>query len=189
MKSLIVIPFLFGFLTLLSQVPNNFEFLYHDHQFSLIGASEVVDDGVLFVGHQEGEWMTTIAIAKFDNTIDTLFNSSFSSQCKMLIERDSTIHILIYQLLDYDVGMEGFYHLVYKEGESSVFSYDYESIDSNSPLWTGVEDVMLHSTFGYVIKTRNEEYFYFDGFDTEEIDIENGSCNFFNTNDFGKPFL
>jgi|GEM_PF-2914096 len=163
----------FFFLLLLSQalsaqIPQNFEYLYHDNQFSELGATHIIDEGVLFVSHNRYRDMTVVALAKNDNTQEILFTSRFSSKSKVVITQDSTIHFLLYRLFDYDIGMSGFYDVAYneKDNEVEVNSFIYGNESPVEEVY--IDQVSIASSGNYLLITQEDELITFDGTDILE---------------------
>jgi len=196
MKPLVLLLFVISFWNLSGQIPQNFEYMYHDNQFSEFGATHVIDEGILFVSHNGYKDMTVVALAKNDNTQEVLFTSEFSSNSKIVITQDSAIHFLLYNLFYYDVGMSGFYDIVYTDNEVQVNSFQY---GDGSPISEKtISHVTIDTTGNYILGTYNDEFIIFDGTDIlEEKEVDpieelylstNGYIYFYSRNKVFKYF-
>ena len=76
--------------------------------------------------------MTVVNLLTPDGELEVLFETSFSARTKIEWSSDSTFSIYVYRLIDYDVGMPGFYAINYNNGLvtiDSVGTYDQMNWD------------------------------------------------------------
>ncbi len=92
-----------------AQVPENFEFLDNSTLFNTPGAQKVTDEGIIYASNIGQS--THIVLANNDNTITILDDSAcpYKSKSKIYEINDSTIQIILYNLIDYDFGVAGFF--------------------------------------------------------------------------------
>ncbi|NNL92817.1 MAG: hypothetical protein HKO66_11325, partial [Saprospiraceae bacterium] len=157
------------------QITKDFEFLTHNNRVSRIGATHIIDEGVLFVSHNGDAPMTTVGIAKPDHTLEILFESGFSSTSNKVMTSDSTFKFFIQNLFDYDIGVPGFHEVNYENGEITIESIlTWES--GNTENHPYVSSVVNDSMGNYYILDYNG--FKFINEDLDVIDFELGE-NYF----------
>ena len=120
-----------------AQIPDNFEFLEHTTTSNRPGAQKTIDDGIIFVSHEL--LRTHVLIANSDNTLTVLENCTvpYGSKSKMYEINDSTIQIILYDLLDYDVGRSGIYR--YTIVNNQLVSNEYVSYGTFQDTVLGYE--------------------------------------------------
>jgi hypothetical protein len=100
-----------------SQIPDNFEFLHHKDRYSKLGSSKVFNDDIYFVSHApvlslhcqlDQGFATTVFRVNRQGETEVLLETYLSSQSKIINNPDSSFDILLYSLIDYDIGASGF---------------------------------------------------------------------------------
>ncbi len=130
MKIITTLLLFIATINLNSQIPENFELLDHNQRWSNLGANLMIGDSLIYVSHN-GQWpMTTVKIAYINNEIKTIFESPFSGESKVVLNQDGTTDIFIYNLIDYDVELPGFYIIHIENGRYNIEKYVDETYDN-----------------------------------------------------------
>ena len=107
----------FFIVPLSSQIPDDFEFLHHKDRYSKLGSSKVFNDDIYFVSHTpvlslhcqlDQGFATSVFKVNRQGEREVLLETFLSSQSKIINNPDSSFDILLYSLIDYDIGASGF---------------------------------------------------------------------------------
>ncbi len=122
--------------TLHSQSNPHFEFMDHDERTVVFSNGIKTGNDMLYVGSVNSFRTHVFKIDALGHK-ESLFNAPLTHFLDRIYENEDSIDILLYNLLDYDILLPGFYHITYHDGtlrvhdhafDENLFDY-YSSID------------------------------------------------------------
>ena len=181
MKNLTAILFLFlGFsIQGHAQFPENFEFLDHRERGSSIGASHEIGGGILFVSHNRDYPMTTVSIAGADNHLASIMSTRYSSRSRKVYIHENEVHIFLYKLFDYDIFINGFFHISYIDGVVNVDDFTSGFSFEDIPV---IEWIDYLEAGKYLLNDGDDLFVFYNDLRTESLIETQGFETFVNSN-------
>lgn len=121
--------------------------------------------------------MTQIKLVRPDNTIEVLFETYFTCYSKHSINTDGSHDIFLYYLIDYDIGIPGFFVFHYDHGNYELIDYSNEELFPDN-FYLLVDDVIRVDTDDFML-LNYKKVSRLSGTDMEvmyEFDNEYGSA-------------
>jgi len=143
--------------------PLSFEFLDHRHKLTLLGASQSIDEGILYVSNNSDSSMTTINIVDANCEIRTLYESDlsvFGSSIQVL--DDSTYMIALLTLIDYDFILGGMIGVIVENGEVIEVEENLNPFVSGNSELGETNRVWLDSLGKWILDTDRHGLFIYD---------------------------
>lgn len=190
MKYAITTFLCFLFHTVFTQMPDNFEFLDHSSQFQRLGPSLQLNDSIVYVTHNQDWPMTSVRSAKSNYTLNNLFDTYFTGDSKLVKNADGSADIFIYNLVDYDIVVEGFFCVSIQNGISVAEDFSFsENFELNPFFEVGVSDVARNDMNSYWILGFDVIYLFDGTAISNEISLPNAHSYSFYKSSIGDIFL